>query len=294
MVSIELFVLDLVLGLLLGGVLATLAYGLNLIWGVLGIVNVAHGEFIMLGAYIAYFLNLFYGMNPLISVPVDAVVGFGMGYLLYYSVFHHQLKGKETVSSDVEVSTLLATFGLSLFGANLAAFAFTPNDVGINWSAGFFNIGFIRLSVASLFDGAIAIAIMLIVHAYLTRTYTGTAIRGFMQDVTAIKLMGINPIGIVSLATAIGIGLAMMGGALITVYASGGINPYFGDYYAFVCFVIIVLGGKGKMVGTFVGALIIGVVTDVAQLFVPLNVAQAIAFLILIPTLLIVPEGIAR
>lgn len=294
MVGVVLIVSDLAYGLLLGGVLAILAYGLNLIWGAMNLVNIAHGEFIMLGAYAAYFLNLYYGLNPLFSIPVDVAFGFGAGYVLYYSIFHRELKGKEAVTPEVENVTLLATFGLSLFIANLAAVIFTPDSVGIHWSLGIVRLGEVVLPVASLAVFSVALALMGITHFFLVRTYIGTAIRGYMQDITAIKLMGINPTRVVSLATALGVSLAMAGGALVTAYEPGGITPFFGDFYTFLSFVVVVLGGKGKMLGCFVGGLVIGVVENLGQAFVPVNIAQAAAFLILIPVLVLVPEGIVR
>src|SRR5712691_12585277 len=118
MADVGLFVTDLALGLLLGCVFAVIADGLNLIWGVAKIVNVAHGEFIMLGAYGAYFLNLYLGFNPLLSVPVDAAIGLGVGFLFYFGFLHRELRGKETITPQSEMVTLVSTFGLSLVLGN--------------------------------------------------------------------------------------------------------------------------------------------------------------------------------
>src|SRR2546428_1467595 len=128
-------IFGIVRGLLLGCVFALIAHGLNLIWGIAKVVNVAHGEFIMLGAYGAYFLNLFLGFNPLVSAPIDAALGLGVGLGFYFVFLHRELRGKEAITLQSEMVTLVATFGLSLFIANAANVLFSGNFVGIPWNA---------------------------------------------------------------------------------------------------------------------------------------------------------------
>src|SRR6266498_1956896 len=139
-----LLVTDLAFGLLLGCVFAVIAHGLNLIWGVAKVVNVAHGEFIMLGAYGAYFLNLWFGFNPLLSAPVDAAIGL-----------------------QSEMVTLVSTFGLALLIGNLALLLFTPNFVGIPWSPGFIRVGFLQLPLGALYVGVASVAIIALSHVFL-------------------------------------------------------------------------------------------------------------------------------
>src|SRR6266542_1353117 len=141
----EVLVANLVFGLLLGCVFAVIAHGLNLIWGVAKVVNVAHGEFIMLGAYGAYFLNLYFGINPLLSAPVDAAIGLAVGAGFYFGFLHRELRGKESIGLQSEMVTLVATFGLALFITNLALWAWTGNFVGIPWSPGSIRLGFLQL-----------------------------------------------------------------------------------------------------------------------------------------------------
>src|SRR5438445_7056296 len=115
MADVALFMADLALGLLLGCVFAVIAHGLNLIWGVAKVVNVAHGEFIMLGAYGAYFLNLWFGFNPLLSVPVDAAIGLAVGVGFYFGFLHREIRGKQPMAFQSEMVTLVATCVLALF-----------------------------------------------------------------------------------------------------------------------------------------------------------------------------------
>ena len=295
MADASLFLTDLALGLLLGCVFAVIAHGLNLIWGVAKVVNVAHGEFIMLGAYGAYFLNLSFGFNPLVSVPIDAAIGLTVGVGFYFGFLHRELRGKESMGLQSEMVTLVATFGLALFMINAVQTIWTGNNVGIPWSPGVFAVGFLQLPLGGLYVAIVSVTIIGLTHVFLTRTYLGNAIRAYSQDIPATRLVGINPTFTAAVGTALGFGITMAGGALLTVWLPTGIYPAMGNLYAPISFVIVVLGGPGKMWGSLVGGLTLGVIIDVGQLFVgSLSLAYAIAFLILIPVLLLRPEGILR
>lgn len=291
MVALTLIFSDLLFGVMLGCVFAVVAHGLNLIWGVVKVVNIAHGEFIMLGAYGAYFLNLYAGLNPLISAIIAGALGIFVGYAFYFGFLHRELRGKETITLRSEMVTLVSTFGLSLFMSNVAVLAFTGNFVGINWTPGTVAIGFLEIPLGALYVTLLAVLIIAASFFFLDRTYVGNAIKAYSQDITATELAGVNPTKVASLATAIGFSVTMAGGALLTVWIPTGINPYMGALYAPISFVIVVLGGPGKMLGSLVGGITLGVVIDVLQAFVPVSLAYAAAFLVLIPVLLFRPEG---
>ncbi|HYY90397.1 MAG TPA: branched-chain amino acid ABC transporter permease, partial [Candidatus Dormibacteraeota bacterium] len=193
MVAAELVVTDLAFGLLLGCVFSVVAHGLNIIWGVVKVVNIAHGEFIMLGAYGAYFLNLFAGMTPLEAAPVDAVIGLLVGYAFYYTFLHRELRGKETITLQSEMVTLAATFGLSLFISNLAIISFTGNSVGIIYNPGTLRFGYLLVPLAALYVAILSVLIIAGTWLFLERTFIGSAIRAYSQDVTATELVGVNP-----------------------------------------------------------------------------------------------------
>src|SRR6267143_20790 len=183
----------LVRGVLLGCVFALIAHGLNLIWGIAKVVNIAHGEFVMLGAYGAYFLNLYVGFNPLVAAPIDAALGLGAGLAFYYGILHWELRGKEAMTLQSEMVTLVATFGLSLSIANLANLVFTGDFVGIPFDAGSVELGFMRVPLAGLYVAALSVGVIYLTHVFLTRSYLGNAIRAYSQDIPAAQLMGINP-----------------------------------------------------------------------------------------------------
>src|SRR6059058_6168660 len=294
MADAALFLSDLALGVLLGCVFAVIAHGLNLIWGVAKVVNVAHGEFIMLGAYGAYFLNLWFGFNPLLSIPFDAAIGLGVGVLFYFGFLHRELRGKESMDLQSEMVTLVSTFGLSLVLINTAQKLWTPDNVGIPWSPGYVVFGPVQLPLGGLYVAIVSVSIIALSHVFLSKIYLGNAIRAHSQDIPAAQLVGINPTITASIGTAVGFGITMVGGALLTVWLPTGIFPAMGNLYAPISFVIVVLGGPGKMWGSLVGGLTLGVVIDLLQAFTTAQIAYAAAFLILIPVLVFRPEGLLK
>src|SRR5437773_6944059 len=177
-----LFLADLVLGLLLGCVLAVIAHGLNIIWGVAKVVNIAHGEFIMLGAYGAYFLYLYAGFNPLLSVPIDAAIGLAVGVGFYFGFLHRELRGKESMGLQSELVTLVSTFGLSLVIVNVAQ-SIWEHPVGILWRPGSAQIGPVLVPFGGLYVAVVSVALIALTDLFLTRTYLGNAIRAYTQDI---------------------------------------------------------------------------------------------------------------
>ena len=287
-------IFGLIRGILLGCVFALIALGLNLVWGIAKVVNIAHGELVMLGAYGAYFLNLFLGFNPLLTAPIDAALGLAAGLGFYFAILHRELRGKEAITLQSEMVTLVATFGLSLAISNLANIAFTGNFVGIPFDAGSIEIGFLQIPLAGIYAAVLSVVIISLTHVLLNRTYLGNAIRAYSQDIPAAKLMGINPTAVAAIGTGLAFAVTMAGGAFLTTLFPTGINPYMGALYAPISYVIVVLGGPGRMWGSLVGGVTLGIVIDVGQIFLGVEIAYAVAFLLLIPVLLLRPEGILR
>jgi len=294
MADLGLIQADFVYGILLGCVFAVIAHGLNLIWGVTKVVNVAHGEFIMLGAYGAYFLSLSLGLNPLLSAAIDAAIGLGAGVIFYFAFLYRELHGKEEITLQSEMVTLVATFGLSLALSNVAILVFKGNFVGIRYNPGTLEFGVIKVPLGGLYVAIVSVGIIAFTQFFLTRTYLGNAIRAYSQDISASKLMGVNPVTVAAFATALGFSITMAGGALLTVWIPTGINPEMGHIYAPISFVIVVLGGPGRMWGSLAGGLAVGIIIDVGQAFVDPPIAYAAAFLLLVPVLLISRVGSLR
>src|SRR3989475_1379316 len=285
---------DLAFGVVLGCGFAVSAHGLNLIWGVAKIVNVAHGVFIMLRAYGAYFLNLYLGINPLLSAPVDAAIGLAVGVGFYFGFLHRELRGKESIAQQSEMVTLVATFGLALLISNLALRLWTGNFVGIPWSPGSMFLGFLQLPLGALYVAIASVAIIALTHIFLSRTYLGNAIRAYSQDIPATQLMGINPTFVAAVGTALGFSVTMAGGAPLPGWLPVGINPGMGALYSPTSFVIVGAGGPGEMWGGLARGGFLALVIFVGAGVVGTSLATAIAFLTLIPILLFRPEGILR
>src|SRR3989442_2670720 len=209
MADAALFLSDLALGLLLGCVFAVVAHGLNLVWGLGKCLTVAHGALIMLAAYGAYFLNVSFGFNPLLSVPVDAAIGLAAGVGFYFGFLHRELRGKESMGPQSEMVTLVATFGLSLVLINAAQTLWTTTVVGIPWSPGSLVYGPFQLPLGRLYVAFLSVAIIALSHLFLSKTYLGNAIRAYSQDIPATQLVGISPTFIAAIGTALGFCITM-------------------------------------------------------------------------------------
>src|SRR2546428_2590261 len=251
-----LLVTDLAFGVLLGCVFAVIAHGLNLIWGVAKIVNVAHGVFIMLGAYGAYFLSLYLGINPLLSAPVDAAIGLAVGAGFYFGFLHRELRGKESIGQQSEMVPLVATFGLSLFVSNLALRLWTGNFVGIPWSPGSIRLGFLQLPLGALYVAIASVAIIAFSHIFLSRTYLGNAIRAYSQDIPATQLMGINPTFVAAVGTALGFSVTMAGRDPHSAWLAGGRDSRAGARRCPDCLTSLVRSASGTTSGSLACAAI--------------------------------------
>jgi branched-chain amino acid transport system permease protein/branched-chain amino acid transport system substrate-binding protein len=279
---IDVWIDSIISGILLGLVYGLAAIGLNLIWGVMKVVNLSHGSFIALGMFTAYFLFTL-GINPYLGIPVVIAIGLVLGIITYLIALHR-------VIDAPELSTLLATFSVSLFIVGLGTFVFTTIPYAIDISLGSITIGNITILGTKVATGIISIALTALLYFFLYRTKLGKAVRAVSMNRTAAELMGINTTKILALSFGIGIALAMTAGALIaTIFPftilSGGI-------YELKSFVICVLGGLGSPIGALVGGLILGIIENVVTLQIPTGYVPFIEFTILVLILLIKPSGL--
>lgn len=270
-------------GLLLGGIYGLAASGLSLMWGVMKVINVAHGEFIMLGAYIAYWLYWILGIHPLISALVAFPLGYVLGLVIYKLVI-------EKVLGSGELLTLIATFGIAIVTVNLATVAWTGDIRSVPEVLPILSFGSTRLSVSRVLAFLAALSFALALWVFLTRTYYGKAIRAVSQDHFAARVVGVN-ISKVSLMTfGIGLALAMSTGSLIVLPVPS-VTPYIGELYILISFSIVVLGGIGSVLGSLVGGLIMGVAETYVSFFNP-ALSPVVSFTVLILVLLLRPEGV--
>lgn len=250
-----------VFGLLVGALYGLGAVGLSLVFGVLTMLNVAHGELIMLGGYVSVWLFTFWRVDPFVSVLAAGPALFVLGALLFWGLFRHLIHF--TIDHKIKNSILIG-FGLALVVQTLAILAWeaderavTPAYAGQVWALGGVVVPLARL-------GALGLAFLVLggVHLFLTRTRAGTAIRATAEDDIGAALVGI-PITRVSLvAFAVGSGLAGIAGALVSV--SDAISPAIGLHWTLKALIVIVLGGMGNIFGTFVAGLFLGVVESMS------------------------------
>lgn len=272
-------------GIVIGVIYALIAMGLSLIFGVLEIVNFAHGEFYMLGAMLAYFLTVNAGIGYWPTVLIVVAVAVCVGYVLYEALLA-SMRG-----ANFERSILL-TLGLSMVLQNGAVFLFTTTPKMVASSLSYSNIllGGLRLSLSRLYALGLGLAAFAALYLILYRTRTGKAMRGVAQSRDAALMVGIDPRAVSRLAVAIGIGLSgLAGAALAPVYA---VHPLMGFSFVFKAFAIIIIGGLGNVSGAAIAAVVLGILESLIGGFLPLVMVDALVFVSMIAVLLLRPQGL--
>jgi branched-chain amino acid transport system permease protein len=269
-------------GLLLGGVYALFAAGMNMIFGVLRVINLAHGELMMLGAYITFWLYALANVNPLLTIPVSALVMFSLGAVIERTMI-------ERVVGQPLLSSLLLTFGLSTLFMGTALSLWTANFRSVPYLTGAIDLFGLNLSQTRLVAFIIALAVTGLTYAFLRFTTFGKAIRATAQNAEVAQVCGIN-VGRVRLVTfALGSAMAAVSGSLIAMIFT--ISPEMGRMFLGRAFAIVVLGGLGSFIGAFVGALLLGVVETVAAYVTDTQLAEAVSYAVLVLVLLLRPSG---
>jgi branched-chain amino acid transport system permease protein len=272
-------------GLLLGGVYALFAAGLNMIFGVMRVINLAQGELMMLGAYITFFLFDRAGVNPLLSIPISALALLALGVALQFALV-------ERVVNQPLLASLLLTFGLSTLMMGIALNLWTSNFRSVAWEplTGSWDVAGLAISKSRFVAFVIALAVTGAMFLFLRRSRFGKAIRATSQHAEVAQICGID-VRRVRLVT-FGLGSAMAGiaGTLIAMIFT--INPEMGRMFIGKAFAIIVLGGLGSFTGAFVGALFLGVSETLAAYWTDTQLAEAVAYAVLLLVLLIRPSGL--
>ena len=280
------FCLQLLLnGIVIGVIYALVAMGLSLIFGVLEIVNFAHGEFYMLGAMLAYFLTMNAGLGYWPTILVVTAVAVGLGYVLYEALLG-SLQGEGFERS------ILLTLGLSMVLQNGAVFVFTttPKMMQTRYSYSNVSLGDLQVSVMRLSALGLGLLAFGALYLILYRTRVGKAMRGVAQNRDAALMVGIDPRAVSRLAVAIGVGLSgLAGAALAPVYA---VHPLMGFSFVFKAFAIIIIGGLGNVAGAAIAAVGLGVLESFVGGFFPLVMVDALAFTSMIAILLLRPQGL--
>lgn len=277
-------------GLLVGALFAAVAVGFALIWGVVGIINLAHGELLMLGGYVTYWIVVFAGRTEsplfvLLTVPIAAGVLYVVGYLLQWTLISR-------VTEEDLFLTLLVTFGISIFIQQTAiqAWSATPRSVGVSFADPSFVISGIVVPKMKLTAFVGALVLTAVLWAFLKTTRRGRAIRAVAQNPEAARLIGID-VGHTRAVT-FGLSAAIAGGTGSFVAMILNIQPQMGLAYTLKSFIIVVFGGLGSVPGALIGGLLLGSVEQLTAGFVGSQWTLAVSFLLLIALLIVRPSGL--
>lgn len=254
----DILISSLFAGLLIGMVLALVALGLNIIFGVMEIVNFAHGEFLMVGMYTGLFTAQATGMEPLLTLPVAAVVGFLLGIICYYGFIKFLIRGPM-------VAQLLGTFGLMLFLRNIALLIFGSEDRALHHGIlvdKSFDMGMgVIVPATKLTAAGLSVVAFVAVWLLMNRTKIGKALTATALNAQAARYMGIPTERMNALAWGIGGGSVTIAGALIVNFWS--VNPFMGLLFTMIAFAIVALGGFGSVPGAFFAGLVVGLITEI-------------------------------
>ncbi len=275
----------LVNGILLGGLYACMAIGFSVIWGVMNLINLAHGSMIVLGAYITYFITTQTSIDPFLTIPISGAGLFVLGFLLQKYLLNY------VVHASVFM-TLILTFGLDMvmINVNLALFTADIRSITTSYAGLGFQIGEIRLPYTRLGVFILALALTFALYLFMQRTRIGRAIRATAQNVRAARVLGIDTKRIYAVTFGIGACMAGAAGSLMAVVYA--FSPVVGASFTMKSFVIVVLGGLGSMHGAIVAGIILGVAENLVSGLLDPGYSEATGFILLVLILVLRPRGL--
>ncbi len=272
-------------GLLLGGAYTIISLGLTLIFGVVRVVNFAHGEFLMIGMYLIYLMSARWGVHPYLGLIPIAVILFGLGALTQKLVIEPLLDASEEIQifATVGVSVIFLNLALLIFGANVYRV-----QVGLGTSS--MSIGPYSMVTGQLITFVAAIVLAILLHLFMHRTFLGRALRAVAQHRYAAQLMGVRVKRIYIIA--FGLGTAFVGIAAGLLAPQYPVFPTVGTYFVITAFVIVVLGGMGSLYGAVAGSMIIGVADTFAGYYISPDLKEVVYFGIFLLILVLRPTGL--
>ena len=272
-------------GLLMGAVYALFSSGLTLIWGMMNVINFAHGEFVMIGMYVAFWTYVLLGGGPLAFGPLAAILLFLFGILVYFALVRHIVRGPM-------LAQILGTFGLALLLRYAAFWAFSANYVTLPETliGGTVNLGGILVPLPRLLAGLVALALTAGMHLLLTRTAVGSQLLAVAEDRSAAMLMGIRPDRMQALAWGLAAGATGVAGALIATFYY--ISPIIGESLAIIAFVVVALGGFGSVPGAMVAGLLIGVIEALSAFLLGPVYKEMVVYGLFVAVLWLRPQGL--
>jgi branched-chain amino acid transport system permease protein len=272
-------------GLMIGVIYALVATGLNVIFGVMRVVNFAHGEMVVVGMYLGYSLWQFTGLSPLASLPITVALTFAFGYGFQLAI------GNDFVSRPQHVQFVLY-IGLGLAITGLHAMIFGPDPRAIQGEAGFdvYRIGFLRVDAVRLHAAAVALGVIAALSAWLRWSMTGKALHAASENLVGGQAIGLRIDRIFALTMGIGVACAGTAGALLAqLYDT---QPYLASEFTMIAFIIVIIGGLASLPGALLGGLMIGLAEAVAAMVLEPSAKSLLSYALLILVLLLKPEGL--
>jgi len=272
-------------GIMIGGVYAVISIGLTLVFGVMGIINFAQAEFLMLGMFVAYYAWAWLGLDPLIAAPLAFVVVFALGAAV------HQLMIRRVLQAPV-VAQIFLTVGLLIVleNAALVMFGSSFRSVTTPYQTSALQVGELFVSVPYLAAFLMSVACGVALWLFMRASWFGRAMRATAQDPMAARLMGINADAMHRLAFALGVALTAFGGAVILPYLT--VSPTVGGQFVVLMFTVVVLGGLGSVAGAVAGGLAVGIIQSLSALAFPIQLQNLVLFVVFIAVLALRPEGL--
>ena len=282
-------VVDIVVGgLITGGIYALVALGLNLQYGLMRVLNVAHGEFLMMGAYLTYSLHTAWGVNPLLTLLITGPASFGAGLVLHRLLYARVLVGE--AAEALESRSLLLSFGLLFVLQNAALLLWSADLKGYSYLAVPLHFLGSVFPANRLVAAAVALAVSLAFYVFLQQSFLGKAIRALMQDPEGAQLAGINLSRVHGLCFGIGIAMSAVTGSLISMLFE--LTPFIGLPYTVTALVVVILGGLGNVVGSLLGGLILGLVETASVYLAASDIRLIASYAVLSLILILKPSGL--
>ena len=276
-------------GLITGGIYALVALGLNLQYGLMRILNIAHGEFLMLGAYLTWMVQTSFGISPLLMIPVSFVVLMGLGLVIHWLCFR-RLTATSPNIDIFEARGLMVAFGLMFLIQNLVSSIWGGELRGYDYMADPVVMGGAQFAGNKLLVFAMALIFSLGLMVLLRKTLLGKGVRALMQSQVGAQLVGINTRTLHPLMFGIGLGLSGLAGCLLSMAYT--ISPAMGEPYTVTALIVITLGGFGSMGGALAGGLLLGVIEAFGMHFTNPSLKALLSYVVFIGVLLLRPKGL--
>jgi branched-chain amino acid transport system permease protein len=276
-------------GLLMGLIYALIAVGLSLIFGLMDVVNFAHGEFLMVAMYATFGLWVATKIDPMLLAPVVTALLFVLGALAYMGVIRYAMRAK----ANIGMVQIFATFGLAILIQGLAQYFFTPDyrSITSSWLGGrTFDIGGIFLPLPQIYGGLISILVFVGLYLLMSRTDFGRALEATREDQGAVALVGIDRNRVFALGWGLGAALVGLAGAVLAIFYY--IHPQVGGTFALIAYVTVALGGFGSVFGALVAGVIVGLVEALTAVFFPPALKSVGVYALYLAVVFVRPSGL--